>query len=187
MLKKLLLLPLLSLTLLFAIDEANIKSEMEQKIETITSILQNKTLTLEDKKAQIAPTVDTIFDYKTMSKISLGKRWKSLTPTQQENFAQRFENKLKNSYFEKLELYTDQKVIVKESEKVKATRIYLHSDIVGVEETYEVIYKFYKDKASNDWRIYDVEITGVSIIQTYRKQFAEFLQTKSFDELLASL
>jgi len=187
MLKKIILLPLLSLTFLFAINEANIKSEMEHKIQTITEILQNKSLTLEDKKVQIAPTVDTIFDYKTMSKISLGKRWKTLTSSEQETFSQKFETKLKNSYFEKLELYTDQKVIVNESEKVKATRIYLHSDIVGVEETYEVIYKFYNVKNSNDWRIYDVEITGVSIIQTYRKQFAEFLQTKSFDELLASL
>jgi len=37
------------------------------------------------------------------------------------------------------------------------------------------------------WFIYDVNLVGVSIIQTYRKQFSEFLKTKSFDQLLKSL
>ena len=187
MLKKALLITLLLGSSLFAVEEGNIKSEMDSKIQTITKILQNKSLSLEIKKEQIAPTVDTIFDYQTMSKVSLGRTWKKLSSSQQEQFTQKFEQKLKNSYFEKLELYTDQKVIVKELEKPKATRIYLHSEIVGVDESYEVIYKFYKVKNSNDWKIYDVDLTGVSIIQTYRKQFSEFLKTKSFNELLASL
>ena len=187
MLKKTILITLLLCSSLFAIEEGNIKSEMDSKIQTITKILQNKSLSLESKKEQIAPTVDTLFDYKTMAKISLGREWKKLSASQKEQFTKKFEQKLKNSYFEKLELYTDQKVVVKELEKPKSTRIYLHSEIIGVEESYEVIYKFYKVKNSNEWEIYDVDITGVSIIQTYRKQFSEFLKTKSFDELLASL
>jgi len=187
MLKRTILIVLLLCSSLFAVEEGNIKSEMESKIATITQILQNKSLSLESKKEQIAPTVDNLFDYKTMAKISLGRVWKKLSSSQQEQFTKKFEQKLKNSYFEKLELYTDQKVVVKELEKPKANRIYLHSEIIGTEESYEVIYKFYKVKNSNDWKIYDVDITGVSIIQTYRKQFSEFLKTKSFDELLASL
>jgi len=187
MLQKLILLTLVSISLLFAIEEESIKSEMDSKIQTITKILQTKSLSIEDKKAKIVPTVDSFFDYKTMAKISLGRTWKSLTSTQQEKFTQKFENKLKNSYFEKLELYTNQKVVIKNLEKVKPTRIKLHTEVIGEDETYEIIYKFYKQKESNSWSIYDVEITGVSIIQTYRKQFSEFLKTKSFDELLASL
>ena len=187
MLKKLILLPLLTLSFLFAIEEANIQTQMDNKIQTITSILQDKSLNIESKKEKIAPEVDTIFDYKTMAKISLGKKWKTLSSKEQEEFTQKFEHKLKSSYFEKLELYTDQKVVVKELKKVKPTRIYLYTEIIGSDDVYEVIYKFYKVKNSDDWRIYDVEITGVSIIQTYRKQFSEFLKTKSFSELLESL
>lgn len=187
MLKKIILIGLLTLSPLLAIDETSIKNEMKTKIANITTLLQNSTLSSEQKKEKIAPTVDTIFDYKTMSKIALGKQWKTLSRTEQENFSQKFENKLKNSYFEKLELYTNEKVLVKELKKVKTTRIHLHTDIVGAENTYEIIYKFYKVKNSNDWLIYDIEITGVSIIQTYRKQFSEFLASKSFNALLESL
>jgi phospholipid transport system substrate-binding protein len=160
---------------------------MKTKIQQITTTLQNKSLSSTQKQAQIFPTIDPVFDYKTMSKIALGGYWKTLTSNQQDSFSYKFETKLKNSYFEKLELYTNEKVLVKNLQKVKSTRIHLHTDIVGVEESYEIIYKFYKTNNSNDWLIYDIDITGVSILQTYRKQFAEFLATKSFNELLASL
>jgi len=187
MLKTLIISSLLLFSPLLAISESEIQSKMTSTIDNITTILQNKSLSLEDKKVQILPEVDGLFDYATMSKISLGKQWKQLSSTEQDSFKNKFETKLKNSYFEKLELYTDQKVNVTKVEKVKPTRIKLYAEIVGDDESYELIYKFYKVKNSEDWLIYDVEITGVSIIQTYRKQFSEFLKTKSFSELVASL
>lgn len=187
MLHKIILSTLLLLAPLFALEEANIEGEMTTTIDNITTILANKSLSSQEKKAQIVPKVDELFDYKTMSKISLGKSWKTLSESEKEQFTTKFSDKLKNSYFEKLELYTDQKVSVTKLEKVKANRIKLYAQIIGADDTYELIYKFYKVKNSEDWLIYDVEITGVSIIQTYRKQFSEFLKTKSFSELLESL
>ena len=71
--------------------------------------------------------------------------------------------------------------------KVKSTRITLQSNIIGKDETYKVVYKFYKQKNRNNWLIYDVDLVGVSIVQTYRKQFQEYLKTKSFKQLLQSL
>lgn len=187
MLKKIILVGLLTLSPLLAIEESNIKSEMSSITTTITTKLQNKSLSLAEKKEIILPVVDSIFSYKTMSKIALGKAWKRLSDSEKDAFVQKFETKLKNSYFEKLELYTDEVVTVKELEKVKPTRIKLYAEILGVDNKYELVYKFYKIKNSTDWLIYDVELTGVSIIQTYRKQFSEFLKTKSFTELLNSL
>ena len=40
-----------------------------------------------------------------------------------------------------------------------------------------------KSKDSNEWLIYDVDLVGVSIIQTYRQQFAGILKEKTFDEM----
>jgi len=175
-----------TVTFVFAIGEGSIKSVMTQKINSITTLLQNGG-SMSSKEAQLYPIIDSIFDYRTMSKISLGRKWKTLSSSQKQQFATKFEYKLKASYFEKLKLYTDQKVVIKQLQKVKSTRIKLYSDIVGKSETYEVVYKFFKAKGSSDWLIYDVDITGVSIIQTYRQQFKAFLKTKSFDELLNSI
>lgn len=187
MLKKTTMIAVLFSSMLFGLAESDIKSEMNSRIQTIITVLQDKSLSDSAKKVKIYESIGIVFDYKTMSKISLGRVWKTLNSEEKSSFITVFEQKLKNSYFEKLELYTDEKVVVKSLEKTKSTRIKLYSDIVGAEENYEVIYKFYKVKHSSDWRIYDIEITGVSIVQTYRKQFAEFLKSKSFADLLASL
>jgi len=188
MLKKFILIySILAVTLLFAISEPQIKSVMSQKVQEITTLLQDKSLEKESKQNSVYAIIDSIFDYKIMSKVSLGKEWKNFTEKQKEEFIAKYEYKLKASYFDKLELYTDEKVLIKEIEKVKSNRIKVHSDIIGKDDIYEVIYKFYKAKESSDWLIYDVEITGVSIIQTYRKQFSEFLRSKSIDKLIESL
>jgi len=104
----------------------------------------------------------------------------------QARFTKAFEAKLKQSYMEKLDLYTDEKIVIKNSEKIKDARIHLTMHLMRNSEVYEIIYKFYKDK-NNEWLIYDVDILGVSIIQTYRTQFADILTRESFEQLLAKL
>ena len=98
-----------------------------------------------------------------------------------------FEKKIKLSYLDKLRLYNNEKVIIKKLKKVKPTRITLETQVIGLDDTYKVVYLFYKKKQNNHWYIYDVELVGVSIIQTYRKQFSEFLKTKSVNQLIKSL
>ena len=78
-------------------------------------------------------------------------------------------------------------MILKNIKKVKHNRITLETTIIGQDGNYKVIYMFYKKKQNNQWFIYDVNLVGVSIIQTYRKQFSEFLRTKSVKQLIESL
>lgn len=169
-----------------AIEEGKIASVMENKIGTVLTILQNKERTKDDKVKEIFSIMDEVFDYKLMSRISLGKNWKKISTEQKQAFAKRFETKLKASYIDKLDLYTDEAVKVVDAQQVKKNRIKLLTNVIGKDEVYEINYKFYKAK-NGEWFIYDVDIIGVSIIQTYRKQFASFLKKKTFDELLATL
>lgn len=48
-----------------------------------------------------------------------------------------------------------------------------------------IIFKFYND--NNNWLIYDVDVLGVSIVQTYRSQFGDILANQGFDALLQKL
>ena len=48
-----------------------------------------------------------------------------------------------------------------------------------------MIFKMFKSK--NDWKIYDIEIEGVSIISTYRSQFDQILSKGTIDELMKKL
>lgn len=169
-----------------AIQEDKILTVMTDKINSATKILQNTKIQKDIKQKEIFDIFDSTFDYELMSKLSLGKQWSNLDAEQQKTFTKTFEAKLKASYIDKLYLYTNEKIVVQELNKINETRIEVLMHIIGEKETFEVVYKLYKNN-SNDWLIYDVNILGISIIQTYRNQFVGVLQKDSFEDLIARL
>ncbi|MCT7603340.1 ABC transporter substrate-binding protein [Aliarcobacter butzleri] len=182
---KILLLITLILSNAFALKEDEIQSEMTKKIDNVLEILQQKDKSNRQKGDDIIKIVDDVFDYELMAKIALGKEaWASITPEKQKEFSKVFEDKLKKSYIEKLELYNDQKVKIIGLKPYNNTRLQLETELLGKDGTYQINYNFYnKSKDSNEWLIYDVDLVGVSIIQTYRQQFAGILKEKTFDEM----
>jgi phospholipid transport system substrate-binding protein len=96
----------------------------------------------------------------------------------------RFVQRLQESYLEKLDLYTDEEVVVDDAKKEK-NRIYVITHLITEDDKMEMVYKF--RKTGEGWLVYDIEILGVSIVQTYRSQFAGFLRDHSSEELLERL
>ena len=170
-----------------AIVESQIQQVMNKKVHQVLDILKNSSLSQAQKEKKSIKVIDSVFDYKTMAQISMGKKWKTLSKNEKIEFSNAFEKKIKHSYLDKLRLYNNQKVIIKKLKEIKSNRITLETQVVGLNDTYKVIYLFYKKKQNNQWYIYDVKLVGVSIIQTYRKQFSEFLKTKSVKQLIKSL
>ncbi|MDY3200448.1 MAG: ABC transporter substrate-binding protein [Arcobacter sp.] len=172
-----------------ALKQDEIQQEMTKKIDNVLSILEKKDKTFAQKGDEIIKVIDDVFDYELMAKIALGKEtWNTLTPEKQKEFTKIFENKLKKSYIEKLQLYNDQKVKVIGLKPYNNTRLQLETELLGKDGTYKINYNFYnKSKENEQWLIYDVDLVGVSIIQTYRQQFAGLLKEKTFDEMLALL
>lgn len=183
----LLMLTLLGSHPLLAIEERDISTFMQNNIDLATTILRDKKIQKPEKSEKLFAIFDSIFDYTLMAQLALGgKQWASLSASKQTEFTKLFEQKLKVSYMEKLDLYTDEKIVIKNLEKIKDARIHLTTHLMKNSEVYEIIYKFYKDK-NNSWMIYDVDILGVSIIQTYRTQFADILAKEPFEKLLEKL
>ena len=172
---------------LFAIQKANISDYMKNNILQATSIIKQKDLSKEEKASKIFPLFDTVFDYKLMTKLSLGKdNWLKMTKAQRAEFTNQFITKLKQSYIDKLDLYTDEKLRIIGLKEVNKKRILLLTQLVGDKDTYDITYKFYKSRDDN-WLIYDVDIIGVSLIQVYRAQFNGALQDGSYQTLLNRL
>lgn len=188
MYKLLILLFLLFSSFSFAgLKHATIHPDMTNRIDKVLMILKDSKLDKNKKAKEIINLMDNVFDYSLMSRLSLGNEWNKLTASQQEQFIKLFTKKLKDSYIEKLDLYTDELVQVLGVEQPKSNRVVLKTQLIGKEEKYEIDYKFYQEEGIDSWLIYDVDLLGVSIIQTYRKQFSGFLQDKSFEELLTFL
>lgn len=184
---KLLLIAMISISSAYALKKDEIKSQMTLKINNVLLILEKKELTTTQKGVEIIKIMDEVFDYDLMARISLGKEtWNQLSKEKQNEFTKVFEKKLKNSYIEKLELYNNQKVKVVDLLPYKGSRLQLETHLLSKDEVYVINYNFYsRDK--DQWLIYDVDLSGVSIIQTYRQQFSGLLKEKSFDEMIVLL
>ncbi len=183
---KVLLVLVFSFSFANALTQSEIQPTMTKKIDTVLSILEKKDLTIPQKGDEIIKVIDEVFDYELMAKIALGKEtWNSISEDKQKKFAKVFENKLKQSYIEKLELYNNQKVKILGLKPHNNTRLQLETELIGKDSTYKISYNFYnRSKDAEEWLIYDVDLVGVSIIQTYRQQFAGLLKEKTFDEML---
>lgn len=183
-------------SLAFGLELPQIQSTMAQNIQKTLEILQKNTAKNPKDSAisnaqaeQIAKEIftlfDSIFDYNLMAQLSLSKDYKTLTQAQKEQYHQAFEQNLKKSFTDKLKLYKDEKIEVVGGEKTKPNRYNLKASIVLDGKLNSIIFKFYDDKG--DWKIYDVDILGISVIQTYRSQFGDILAHSDFQTLLAKL
>ena len=186
---KFLLIITVTVTYANALKENEIQEQMTKKIDNVLLILEKKELNISQKGDEIIKIIDEVFDYELMARIALGKEtWNTLTNEKQKEFVKIFENKLKKSYIEKLELYNDQKVKILGLKPYNNTRLQLETELIGKEGNYKINYNFYnKSKDKEEWLIYDVDLVGVSIIQTYRQQFSGLLKEKTFDEMLVLL
>lgn len=172
----------------YALQKETLKDDMSSKIEQALIILKNKQIDTKQKGEKIISILDDIFDYSLMGKLTLGKQtWQSISKDERKEFLKSFENRLKTSYIEKLELYTDQKVKILELVPYKKSRLQLQTELIGQNDIYKINYNFYYNKKKKEWFVYDVDLLGVSIVKTYQVQFSTFLKNKSFKELLDSL
>ena len=169
--------------------DPNIPSDPEELLrnrwDAVVSILQKKDIDQEDKEKQISKIVTPVFDFPLMAKLALGrKHWPKFTPPQREKFTKLFTERLKRSYWEKIALYKDEKILFKPTVKKKKT-IYIPSELIHQDKKVAILYKL--RKVDKRWKIYDVEIQGVSILLTYRSQFDEILRRGTVEDLLSRL
>jgi phospholipid transport system substrate-binding protein len=187
---KYLIIGLLLVANLFAVEEGQIQIFMSNNINNVVKIIKNgkeNNVSNDIISKKIFKIFDPVFNYRLMARLSLGGRtWVTLNQSQKEEFIRVFTAKLKSSYKSKLDMYNGQTITVNGIKKIKPNRILLLSELSDKKQKYDITYKFYKAKDAQ-WYIYDVNILGVSIIQTYRAQFSDELKKISFDELLKKL
>jgi len=166
-------------------DKKDAEEVLKGKLEQVISVLEKKELNEEAKKKEIVEIVTPMFNFSLMSKLTLGKKhWPGLTKDQKEKFIELFTKRLKDSYLDKMMLYSDEKIEYKEPVQIKK-KVHIPTILTSKDNKISMLYKLYKSKQT--WRIYDIEVQGVSLISTYRSQFDEILRNKTIDDLLVKL
>ena len=153
--------------------------------DAIISVLQNKDLDQKTKEKIVGKIVVPFFDFPLIAKLALGrKHWPKFTQPQREKFTRLFAERLKASYLDKISLYTDEKAFIKPILR-KGNAISIPMELISKDTKIAIIYKI--RKVDKSWKIYDIEIQGVSVVLTYRSQFDDILQRDTVEELLSRL
>jgi len=166
-------------------DKNSAKETLARKLDAAIAVLQKKNMDKQEKDRQIIEIVTPIFDFSIMAKLSLGRKyWPGLSEEQKEKFTDLFIKRMEASYLEKLSLYTDEAVVYKTPVQ-DGRKVVIPTEVISKDKKISMTYKLYKSAQS--WKIYDMEIEGISIIVTYRSQFDQILDKGTFDDLLMKL
>lgn len=169
-----------------AMETETVEAMLKGKLDFVFFTLKRSDIPMDQKKALIVEDVSPIFDFSLMGKLTLGKKnWSGLTKDQRDTFIVTFTEVMKASYSDKLSLYTDEEIKILPTQVPKANKAIIPTELISKESRYAMLYKFYKSKTG--WKIYDIELQGVSLIATYRTQFNQVLTEKGFEELIIKL
>jgi phospholipid transport system substrate-binding protein len=161
---------------------------MKTTIDEVLRIVRDQDLKHKDKAGErrhlLEKVVEARFDYAEMSRRALGAPWNQLTDQQKGEFVDLFRTLLTNSYADKIETYSGEGVqyLNERTEKEYAeVRTKVLSGKTEIPLDYRLIHK------AEDWRVYDVVVDNISLVNNYRGQFTKILRASSYSDLVDQL
>jgi phospholipid transport system substrate-binding protein len=176
----------------FAADEAPDALIKRLSDETLEAIKNDKAiragdtsriLTLVDSK--IMPNVN----FQRMTAAAVGPAWRQATPEQQKRLQDEFKTLLIRTYSGALAQVDDQTISIKPQRSSPGdTEVVVRTEIRGRGDPIQLDYRLEKTPGQGaGWKIYNLNVLGVWLVETYRSQFAQEVSSKGIDGLIAAL
>ena len=166
--------------------DALIKQVSTEVIDTIKAdkALQSgdvsKIITLVDTK--VMPHVN----FQRMTASAVGRNWRTATPEQQKRLQDEFKTLLVRTYAGALTQVKDQTVQLKPMRAAaEDTEVVVRTEVKGKGEPIQLDYRL--EKADAGWKIYDVNVLGVWLVEQYRNQFTQDINAGGIDGLIGKL
>jgi len=132
--------------------------------------------------AKILPNVD----FQRMTSAAVGRHWRQATPEQQKRLQEEFKTLLVRTYAGALSQIKDQTVELKPLRaKPEDTEVTVRTEVKGKGDPIQLDYRLAKQ--GDVWKIHDVNVLGVWLVETYRASFAQEISASGIDGLIAKL
>jgi phospholipid transport system substrate-binding protein len=160
--------------------------QIRATVDRVLAILRDPNLKSDAKKKErrdrLRQIIYSRFDFAAMAKHSLGSHWRRRSLEEQQEFVELFTRLLEDSYLDKIESYN--------GEKFKYTRESQDKNYAEVDtklvtkkgEEFSINYRLHS--TNGEWKVYDVIIENISLVNNYRSQFNRILANSSFEELI---
>lgn len=143
----------------------------------------NKIMALVD--SQIMPNVN----FQRMTASAVGPAWRQATPEQRTRLQQEFKSLLVRTYAGALDQVSDQEVAIRPFRgSADDKEVLVQSEIRGRGDPIQLDYRLEKTPGQGyGWKVYNLNVMGVWLVETYRTQFSQEISSKGIDGLIASL
>ncbi len=179
----------LTLPLARAAEEAPDEMIRRMSMDVLSTIKADKDVQSGDVR-KIINFVDTMImpkvNFLRMTASAVGRSWRQATPEQQKRLQEEFKNLLVRTYAGALSQVQDQSINVKPLRaQAGDTEVIVRTEILGRGEPIQLDYRM--EKTAGGWKIYDLNVLGVWLVETYRTQFAQEISARGIDGLIATL
>src|SRR6266700_3441326 len=135
-----------------------------------------------ERRAAVRKIANEIFDFAEIARRSLGRYWQPLSEPQRSEFVGLFGDLLERSYISKIETYGGEKIVYS-GERMDGDLAVVSTKIITKNGT-EVPIDYRLFRRGDSWKVYDVNIEGISLVSNYRTQFNKIIQTSGYNSLV---
>ena len=162
--------------------------QLRATVNVIRTVLRSNAGTesgMRIRRDQIRRLIDSRFDFSEIARRSLASHWKSLSPHEQREFVETFKGFLEIAYVGLIESLDGDKILYqRETRETDSAQV----DTAIVTKKGEGLSVAYRMRLLDGaWKVYDVVIENISVVNNYRSQFSRVIAKSSYGELLQKL
>lgn len=121
-------------------------------------------------------------DFERTTRLAMGRNWNKATPEQQAQIVEQFKKLLIRTYSGAIAQIKNQQVTFQPLRGASDTDAVVRTQVVNQGQQIELDYRL--EKTANGWKVYDINVLGAWLIQTYQQQFNEKIAQSGIDGLL---
>jgi len=137
------------------------------------------------KREKLEVIYEQMFDEVELSRRTLGGNWNKLNTSQQQEFTQLYRQVLEKAYIDKILSYTNEKIVFPKENVLASNQAEVQTKVITASKEIPIFYRVIQKNGA--WKVYDVVIENVSLVQNYRSQFNDILGKNTPDQLLEIL
>ncbi len=162
-----------------------VKANVKDALEILRDPKLSADSAKEMKKEKLRSVYSNMFNEEQFSRRALARNWSRLNEPQQREFTRLFRQVLEKSYMDKILAYTNEEILFDRETMLSENQAEVFTRIKTPSREIPISYRLVLE--NHDWKVYDVTVENVSLVQNYRSQFNAILAKNSPQELLEIL
>lgn len=128
------------------------------------------------------------FNFTRMTQLAMGREWRQASAAQQKILTDEFHALLVRTYARALTQYKNETVDFKPfSMKAGETDVRVRTEVIQAGAGKNIGLDYWLEKSAAGWKVYDIEVGGISIVTNYRGSFASEIRNGGIDGLIKTL